>query len=78
MAVAASVGRRTMHSTTLSFLIGLASATALMAQHGRYLNESRNSTINDPKAVEAGAKCGAATAQLAMVWMEPQGAGRTC
>ena len=56
MAVAASAGKRTMRSTTLSFLIGLASATALMAQHGRYLNESKNPTISDPKAVEAGAQ----------------------
>ena len=45
-----------MHSIKFSLLIGFASATVLMAQHGRYLNESRNSAINDPKAVEAGAK----------------------
>jgi cytochrome c oxidase cbb3-type subunit 3 len=56
VAGAASAGTRTMHSTTLSFLIGLASAMALTAQHGRYLNESRNPSINDPKAVEEGAK----------------------
>jgi cytochrome c oxidase cbb3-type subunit 3 len=45
-----------MHSTKLSLLIGLASATTLLAQHGRYLNESKNASLNDPKAVAAGAK----------------------
>jgi len=37
-------------------LVGLLSATGLMAQHGRYLNESRNPAIGDPAAIAAGAK----------------------
>ena len=31
-------------------------AIPLMAQHGRYLNDSRNPAIGDPKAIAAGAK----------------------
>jgi len=37
-------------------LIGFLFATSLMAQHGLYLNESRNPAIGDPKAIAAGAK----------------------
>ena len=37
-------------------LTGLLLAPGMMAQHGLYLNESRNPAIGDPKAVAAGAK----------------------
>jgi cytochrome c oxidase cbb3-type subunit III len=36
--------------------IGLLSAAVLAAQHGRYLNESRNPAIGNPEAIAAGAK----------------------
>src|SRR5688572_20897964 len=37
-------------------LAGLLLAEGLMAQHGRYLNESRNPAIGNPKAIAAGSK----------------------
>src|SRR5437868_6220082 len=37
-------------------LIALFAADGLMAQHGRYLNESANPAIGNPKAIAAGAK----------------------
>lgn len=36
-------------------LIGLLNIGGLMAQHGRYLNDSRNPAIGNPKAIAAGA-----------------------
>ena len=46
-----------MGARCVSFLslIGLLLAPALMAQHGQYLNESRNPAIGNPKAIAAGA-----------------------
>jgi putative heme-binding domain-containing protein len=38
------------------FLAGLLFSGALQAQHGQYLNDSRNSAIGNPKAIAAGAK----------------------
>jgi cytochrome c oxidase cbb3-type subunit III len=37
-------------------LVGGLLATALYAQHGRYLNDSKNPAIGDPTAIAAGAK----------------------
>jgi cytochrome c oxidase cbb3-type subunit III len=50
-----------MHSTKFSSLIGLAFATALMAQHGRYINESKNPALGNPQSIAAGAKLWAGT-----------------
>ena len=36
-------------------LIGLLHIGGLMAQHGKYLNDSRNPAIGNPKAIAAGA-----------------------
>jgi len=41
---------------SLTILIGPFFATGLMAQHGQYLNESRNPAIGNPEAIAAGAK----------------------
>jgi cytochrome c oxidase cbb3-type subunit III len=43
------------HSGTHLFLIGLIPVAGLMAQHGQYLNESKNPAIGNPKAIAAGA-----------------------
>jgi putative heme-binding domain-containing protein len=52
-----------MSSTKLTQTAGLRvlllvvlSSAALLAQHGRYLNESKHPAIGDPKAIAAGAK----------------------
>jgi len=37
-------------------LVGLLLAGGLMAQHGQYLNDAKNSAIGNPKAIAAGAK----------------------
>ena len=49
--------RRIMGARSGSFLfvIGLLLVEGLMAQHGRYLNESANPAIGNPKAIAAGA-----------------------
>jgi putative heme-binding domain-containing protein len=39
-----------------AFLTGLLLSGGLMAQHGQYLNDGKNSAIGNPKAVAAGAK----------------------
>jgi cytochrome c oxidase cbb3-type subunit III len=41
---------------TCTFLAGLLLSSGLMAQHGRYLNDGKNSALGDPKAIAAGAK----------------------
>src|SRR5215467_14227860 len=41
---------------TFAVLVGLLFSSGLVAQHGRYLNDSKNSAIGDPKAIAAGAK----------------------
>ena len=40
---------------SFQFLIGLLLVEGLMAQHGKYLNESANPAIGNPKAIAAGA-----------------------
>src|SRR5262245_29991361 len=45
-----------MRSLAAFFLAVLPGAAPLAAQHGRYLNDSRNPAIGDPKAIAAGAK----------------------
>lgn len=40
----------------LTFFVGLLLSGGLLAQHGRYLNDSKNPAIGNPKAVAAGAK----------------------
>ena len=44
-----------MRPATVFFLTGLLSSVPLAAQHGRYLSDSRNPAIGDPKAIAAGA-----------------------
>jgi cytochrome c oxidase cbb3-type subunit 3 len=43
-------------SRSFAFLAGLLLSSGLLAQHGRYLNDSRNSAIGNPKAIAAGVK----------------------
>ncbi len=45
-----------MRSLAVLFLTVLTGAAPLAAQHGRYLNDSRNPAIGDPAAIAAGAK----------------------
>src|SRR5439155_24500158 len=50
-------GEERMKVPSGSFImIGLLFAAGLMAQHGGYLNESRNPAIGNPQAIAAGAK----------------------
>src|SRR6185295_1650047 len=41
---------------SFAFRVGLLLSGSLMAQHGQYLNDARNSAIGNPKAIAAGAK----------------------
>jgi cytochrome c oxidase cbb3-type subunit III len=41
---------------TFPFFVGLLLSGGLLAQHGRYLNESKNPAIGNPRAIAAGAK----------------------
>src|SRR5947208_11888509 len=41
---------------SFALFAGLLLSGGLMAQHGQYLNDARNSAIGNPKAIAAGAK----------------------
>src|SRR5437763_6515746 len=41
---------------SFALLAGLLLSVGLMAQHGQYLDDARNSAIGNPKAIAAGAK----------------------
>src|SRR5258705_13449217 len=41
---------------SFALLAGLLLSVGLMAQHGQYLNDAKNSAIGNPKAIAAGAK----------------------